>query len=160
MAFKSDSIRLKNYTATTDVAGPAQGELAVASNVLHYYNGSAWSAVDSSFTNLNIVKHTAWNAAIEISSGSTIASLVLLNTTSQGNTHALTLPGVSTYAAHAQIMIINGSDDDMVVTKKSSTSNFNWQGGGGSVSTVDIGKGQKAMFLKSGSIWEVVVMSL
>ena len=162
MAFKSDSIRLKNYAATGDVSGPAQGELAIVSNALNYYNGSAWSAVDSSFSNLNAVQHQAWGSTQQLPSGTSVASLVYYNTTDQNySTYELQIPPIASYAAYAQVHVINGSPAMMRITRQDAgDASFNWQTGGGTVNQVDIGLGQRALFMKTSTKWEVVVLSI
>ena len=112
--------------------------------------------------NANTVKHDAWSGNLELGSGSTVNNVVFYNTTQQGNTHTLTIPPPTDYPPMAQVQVINGSSEDMHITKKAGGNpDFNWQSGGGSVSQIDIGIGQRVLFLKtSGSSWDVITLSL
>lgn len=114
-------------------------------------------------SNSNTVKHNAWSGDVELSSGTTINNLIFYSTTNQGNTHALAIPPVGSFGAFAQVQVINGSSDDMHITRKTpaSDASFNLQAGGGTVNQIDIGLGQKALFLKTTAAnWEVIVLSL
>jgi len=205
MAFKTDSLRLKNYSPTgagapDGIGTVSQGELAVVSNVLKYYNGTGWNAIDVSsaivlsnfnagvietagqFTDSdtkimssaaiddringkfsNVVKHDAWNAAVTIESGLNIINAVYYNTTAQGTTHALKIHPPTSYPSNARVEVINGSAASMYVTRNntSSDASFNWQSNGGTQTQIDIGIGQRAMFVKtSAAHWDVIVLSL
>ena len=112
--------------------------------------------------NSNTTKHNAWNAAIEIASGANVNNAMFYNTTAQGS-YAMTIPPVGNYAAMAQVQVINGSNEDMHITRKdTSDPNFNWQANSvPSVTQIDIGIGQRAIFIKTAaSNWDVVVLSL
>lgn len=111
--------------------------------------------------NMNTVKHTAWNAGAEISSGPTVNNVLFYNTTDQG-AYALTLPPVGDYASMAQVQIVNGSTTTMEITRKTNTDpDFNWQTANPPlVTTVDIGRGQRAIFMKTaGNYWDVIILS-
>ena len=200
MAFKTDTIRLKNFANDGAVTGEAQGELAVVSNVLKYYNGSAWNAIDVSsaivlsnfnagvvetagqFTDSdtkimssaaiddringkfsNVVKHDAWNAAVTIENGLNIINAVYYNTTAQGSTHALKIHPPTSYPANARVEVINGSSATMYITRNNTGADaqFRWQANGGLQNQIDIGIGQRAVFLKTAAAnWDVIVLSL
>ena len=205
MSFKTDSLRLKNYSPTgggapDGIGTVAQGELAVVSNVLKYFNGSGWNAIDVSsaivlsnfnagvvetagqFTDSdtkimtsaaiddringkfsNVVKHDAWNASVTIENGLNIINAVYYNTTAQGTTHALKIHPPTSYPANARVEVINGSSATMYITRNNTGTDaqFRWQANGGLQNQIDIGIGQRAVFLKtSAANWDVIVLSL
>ena len=200
MAFKTDTIRLKNFANDGAVTGEAQGELAVVSNVLKYFNGSGWNAIDVSsaivlsnfntggvetagqFTDSdakimssaaiddringkfsNFVKHDAWGGDVTLQSGTSIINAIFYNTTTQGTTHKLKIHPVASYPTNARVEVINGSNAVMNVTRNNTSSDqaFNWQAQGGNQTQIDIGIGQRAIFLKTASAkWDVIVLSL
>ena len=164
-AFKTDSIKLKVFADTGArntqlTANGTSGELCNVDGSLQISTGSGWTAVDAtSFS--NTVNHAVWSGHVELASGVTTLSVVYYNTTAQGNTHELRIPPVAEYQDNAQVQVINGSPDDMHITKKAgSDADFNWASNGGSVAQIDIGHGQRALFLKTSAKWEVIVMAL
>ena len=163
MAFKTDTIRLKNYSSDGAITDKAQGDLAVVSDILKYYNGSAWAAVDTvpAFTQTQ-VNTSNLASDVTIASGTNLSLVTYYNTGAQGS-NAVKIKKPVEYNSNARVEIINGSSGAMTITKfDSGDPSFNWEAGTGSVTTVAIGLGQRALFLRPGTstTWEVVVLSL
>ena len=166
MAFKTDSIKLKNYADTsarnTAIASPAAGDIALTGGILQVYT-SAWTNVDTTPSHSNTVHTASWSGNITLVKDANVESLVFYNITDSTG-HSLLIPPVANYGTHAQLQVVNGSDKPMTLAKESgSDQSFWWRASDNSaqVTTVDLGLGQRALFLKTAAnYWEVIVLSL
>ena len=166
MAFKTDSIKLKNYASdsarNTAIASPAGGDIAVNAGALQFYNGTAWKSIDTSPSHSNTVRTTAWSAPTTLPDGLELESLVYYNTMPPG-AHQLKIPNVSSYGSNAKLEIINSANTQLQLAKESgSDQSFYWRASSGAqVTTIEIGPGQRALLLKTAAVyWEVIVLTL
>ena len=172
MAFKTDSIKLKNYAdasaRNSAIGSPASGDVALTNGTLQVYHSSAWANVDTAPSHSYNVKLDTFDGSdvvIPASTGYTLVTYYVTadqDTNNDGNAnHALKIKPVAEYGAHARVEIINYSDDQLIISKNAgSDTNFNWAGN--AVATVDVGIGQRALFLRvgGGAAWEVIMLSL
>ena len=173
MAFKTDSIKLKNYAdasaRNSAITSPSAGDLALTAGSLQVYT-SAWANVDTAPShsyNAKLASFDGSDQTIPSSTGYTFVTYYVTadqdtnNDGSPDTNHALKIKPVAEYGAHARVEIINGSNDQLVISKNNgSDQDFDWNGT--NATTVDIGIGQRAIFLRigNGARWEVIVLSL
>jgi len=170
MAFKTDSIKLKNYADdsarnaafTSPYPAAAAGDIVVNAGALQVYSGSAWSSIDTSPSSSNTVRTTTWSADATLPDSLELESLVYYNTTSSG-AHRLKIPNISSYGSNAKLEIINGANTQLQLVKElGADQDFWWRASSGSqVATIEIGPGQRALLLKTAAAyWEVIVLTL
>ena len=171
MAFKTDSIKLKNYAdvsaRNSAIASPAAGDVALTGGVLQVYT-SAWANVDTAPSPSHNVKLDTFDGndvVILASTGYTLQTYYVTadqDTNNDGSAnHALKIKPAADYGTSARVEIINASNDQLIVSKNGG-SDANFILSGGSVATAEIGIGQRALFLRlgTGTAWEVVILSL
>lgn len=172
MAFKTDSIKLKNYAdvsaRNSAISSPAAGDVALTNGILQVYT-SSWANVDTAPSHSYNAKLDTFDASDVVILSNTGWSLVTYYVTADqdaGNDgtadHALKIKTTADYATSARVEIINNSNDQLIVSRNNPSSDNNFLLGGSSVGTVTIGIGQRALFLRfgNGATWEVVVLSL
>ena len=164
MSFKTDTIKLKRYTS--DPSG-TEGVVALVgassgTAALKYYDG-AWKSIDSSPSNSNTIYTASWSGNVTLVKDTNVESLVFYNIT-DSSSHSLLIPPIANYGTHAQLQVVNGSNKAMTLAKESGgDQSFWWRASNNSaqVTTVSLGIGQRALFLKTAAnYWEVIVLSL
>ena len=163
MAFKTDSIKLKNYADSSArnaaIASPAGGDIAVNAGALQFYNGTTWKSIDTSPSNSNIVRTATWTGDVTLSDGVDIESLVYYNKVTAG-VHQLKIPNVGSYSSNAKLEIINGTNTQLQLGKEDAA-DPHFLSSGSQVTTIEIGPGQRALLLKTTTTyWEVIVLTL
>ena len=171
MAFKTDSIKLKNYASdsarntafTSPYPTAAAGDIVVNAGALQVYSGSAWNSIDTSPSSSNTVRTAAWIASTTLPDGLELESLVYYNTMPPG-AHQLKIPNVSSYGSNAKLEIINGANIQLQLARELvADQSFWWRASssGAQVTTIEIGPGQRALLLKTAAAyWEVIVLTL
>ena len=164
MSFKTDTIKLKRYTSDPSGSEGVVALVGASSGTasLKYYDG-AWKPIDSSPSNSNTIKANSWSGDVTLAKDTNVESLVFYNIT-DSSSHTLKIPAVTNYGTHAQLQIINGSNKAMTLAKEQgSDQSFWWRASnpGAQVTSVSLGLGQRALFLKTAAnYWEVIVLSL
>lgn len=171
MAFKTDSIKLKNYAdvsaRNTAIGSPAAGDVALTNGVLQVYT-SAWANVDTAPSHSHNAKLDTFDSSDVVIPASTGYNLVTYYVTVDQDAdndttadHALKIKPAADYGTSARVEIINASNDQLIVSRNGG-GDANFLLSGDSVLTVEIGTGQRALFLRlgTGTTWEVVILSL
>lgn len=170
MAFKTDSIKLKNYANATArdaaIASAASGDIALTAGALQVYT-SSWSNVDSVpyYPANEVLSALSGDVVIPASANYTNVTYYVTADQDVGNDssadHAIKIKGTSEYGLGARVEIINGSGDELVITKSVIADVDFKDPSGSTVSQITIDIDKRALFLKtSAANWQVIILTL
>jgi len=173
MAFKTDSIKLKNYADATArdaaITSAATGDIALTAGALQVYNTatSSWSNVDSApyYPANEVLSALSGDVVIPASTNYTNVTYYVTADQDADNDssadHAIKIKGIAEYGLGARVEIINGSGDELVITKNVIADVDFKDPSGSTVSQITIDIGKRALFLKtSAANWQVIILTL
>jgi len=172
MAFKTDSIKLKNYADATerDAAIPpanvSAGDVALTDGTLQVYTTS-WNNVKTAPAHsLNeILSSIGTDVTVPASTNYTNVTYYVTADQDVDNDstpdYAIKIKNPSEYGAGARVEVINGSADELVITKYQNADVDFKDPANSTVSSITITNTQRALFLKTTAAnWQVIILAL